>query len=588
MDIKKRIKNEAVFNSLLSENIPAMLAHIIASRVSGNPKSFDADDIFSPAISKIAPPTLFADIHCATDRVVDAVKNKETIAIISDYDCDGITSHAIIFEAVTKFFGINKKLVQSYIGNRITDGYGLTKNIAGSILRAKKLPGVAITADCGISDDETIHELKTAGIDVIITDHHAIPRTGIPTSAYAVINPQRKDCPYPDKDIAGCMVAWLFMHYINRCLVDAGIAGGISFPISSLLDFAALGTVSDAVSLLSKTNRAVVVKGLEIINRFDRPCWKAIKQLLSKNGDGFNSQDLGFQVAPRINARSRMSDPVAALDFLLSGNIPEADNHLHILDTDNQNRKTIESKMLAIAIDHLDNTLDPEAKSIVIGSNDFHIGVQGIVASRLVDKYGLPAIVLSPVQGKKDLLSGSARTVGDIHLFNALQYVETKYPDVLIQYGGHKAAAGMKLHKSKVPLFRKAFDEAVNNQVEADAVLSPVLFVDGHLKPKNITIDTAKELTKLEPFGQGFEEPVFIGEFKVLSVKTIGADKTHLSLKLLDSQGSEHKGVWFRALESPEDALPVKDDDMIKCAYRLSVNSFMGVNSVQLIVSCCF
>ncbi len=269
----------------------------------------------------------------------------EHIGILTDYDVDGITSHVVIRRTLNELFGIPENRLHSLIGHRIHDGYGISLPLVERTLSLSPRPSLVITADCGSSDEPRIARLSEAGIDVVVSDHHALPTEGPPASAFATVNPTRDDCTYPDPTIAGCMVAWLVMSLTRSVLIEWGVLEPATPKLSPWLSYVALGTVADCVSLGgSVANRAVVAHGLTLINRMEAACWRTMAQRLGADSVPFDAETLAFQMGPRINARSRLDDPYAALHFMLAVDDATAAGHLETLDQDNQSRKSIEPR----------------------------------------------------------------------------------------------------------------------------------------------------------------------------------------------------------------------------------------------------
>ncbi|MCK5663452.1 MAG: single-stranded-DNA-specific exonuclease RecJ, partial [Thiotrichaceae bacterium] len=528
-------------------SLSALQLKIVAHRISAEQANKAFEKIIAPSLSSIAPPSLLKEADSAVQRISQAISQGEIIALLTDYDVDGITSHAILYHALRDFFSVKKDNIQHLIGHRIDDGYGISQGLVDRILGDQKaLPNLIITADCGSSDEEQIARLKEQGIDVIVTDHHAIPEEGIPPSAFATINPTREDCPYPDSTIAGCMVSWLLMSHLRNHLIAHNVLAKDSPKLSTLLDFVSLGTVADAVSLRTPVNRAVVKVGLQVMNQLQRPCWQAIKQLLERDFQVFTAEDLGFQIGPRINARSRMSDPYMALHYLCAPTVQKSMQYLQELDKDNQTRKDTEKDMLAIAFSLAKEQLNNQHWSLVVYHQEFHAGVQGIVASRLMEKFGRPVIVLSPTHDSKKL-TGSARTINRVNIREAIEQAAKIEPETVLSFGGHKGAAGLKLDSRKIEAFTIAFDQAVEQQLNApDIDLRPIIYTDGELAEEELSYETIAELRYLEPFGREFEVPVFEGDFEVQSIKAIGADGTHLMLDLA-TESHSFRAVWFKA-----------------------------------------
>ena len=562
-----------------THDLSPLQAKILSHRVSGEQ---ELEKVALASLKDIAAPGLLKDSDKAVERIAQAVIDSETIALLTDYDVDGITSHAILWHALRDYFDVGEEKIQHLIGHRIADGYGISPGLVERILEDKNnLPDIIITADCGSSDELQIARLKEQGIVVIVTDHHAIPQEGIPESAFATINPTRADCSYPDSTIAGCMVSWLLMSHLRNELINKGQLAKEAPKLSGLLDFVSLGTVADAVSLLTPVNRAVVTVGLKVMNQLQRPCWQAMKQLLERDFQVFTAEDLGFQIGPRINARSRMSDPYMALHYLCAATLVQSAQYLQELDKDNQSRKETEKDMLEIAYALAKEQLDSLHWSLVIYDKAFHAGVQGIVASRLMEKFGRPVIVLSPTN-EPEKLTGSARTIDRVHIRDAIETVAQSQPDMVLGFGGHKGAAGLKLDSSRIEEFSAAFDKAVEQQLNTDDTdLRPVIYTDGELAEDELSYETIAELKFLEPYGREFEAPVFEGDFEVQSMRSIGADGTHLMIQLATEVHS-FKAVWFRALEKKGDPLPFVEGQFIHAVYQLKENYYRGNFSIQL------
>ncbi|MEZ5581813.1 MAG: DHHA1 domain-containing protein [Candidatus Competibacteraceae bacterium] len=396
-----------------------------------------------------------------------------------------------------------------------------------------------------------------------------------------MINPLRADCRYPDTTVAGCMIAWLLMSRVRNRLIENGQLPADAPKLAKELDYVSLGTVADCVSIGTPINRAVVNVGLSQINTLARPCWQAMQTLLNRNGQPFCAEDLAFQIGPRINARSRMADPYAALHFLLAGDHEDAFRYLEVLDCDNQDRKFIERDMTETAKRRAASLVEQGYSSLVIYLPEGHPGVQGIVASRLVEAFGRPAIVLcdshEPTQ-----LTGSARGITELHLRDALQGIVDVHPNLLIKFGGHKHAAGLAIERALLGTFQTAFEQAVRAQLGARKLM-PVIWTDGELPAESFSLETLTELDRLQPFGREFEVPIFEGHFKVAEVRAVGAEPIHLSLQLRTFD-AVFSAIWFRALEAAGAPLPFAPGDTIHCAYQLNGNTFRGRTKLQLIV----
>ena len=343
----------------------------------------------------------------------------------------------------------------------------------------------------------------------------------------------------------------------------------------------ALGTVADCVSLgASPANRAVVSHGLTLINRMEAACWRAMKVRLGEDSVPFSAETLAFQMGPRINARSRLDDPYAALHYMLAADDATALRHLQTLDEDNESRKAIERDMAEEARALALPQLEAGVPVLVVYLEGGHPGVQGIVASRLVQAFGRPALVLTPA-AERGMLTGSGRSIDALHLRDALQRAFELAPDALPRFGGHRGAAGVGVPVDQLETFRKALHQAVEEQLKG-IELFPHLFTDGALQPGQFQLATLQELEALGPYGREFDAPLFEGEFLIESLRPVGADGTHLSLTLSVGAASL-RAIWFRALTPGE--LPAFGlGETLRCAYRLSRNRWRGQESLQLLI----
>lgn len=574
-----RTLNPLVLQQAEQMGLHPLLAKILAGRITG--ESVNLPGIVQPALKHIPRPALLKDCEKAAARLAQAVVNGERIGLLTDYDVDGITSHVVLYRALTELFRVPADHIHSLIGHRINDGYGVSAGLIARILEQEVLPQVIITADCGSSDEPRLALLKQAGIDVIVTDHHALPEAGPPASAYAVVNPTQSDCAYPDATIAGCMVSWLVMAQLREQLIQQGWLAADIPKLGFLLSYVALGTVADCVSLGdSAVNRAVVHSGLSLINRFDLPCWRTIRTLLRKEGELFDAGTLGFQLGPRINARGRLDDPYAALHYMLATTDQQAEHYLAILDQDNEDRKAIEQQMVQDAWQQVQPLLTEDYQGLAVFLEEGHAGVQGIVASRITQRTGKPSIVLCPALNPEHL-SGSARSVEGLHIRDLLQQLHDEQPQLLVKFGGHKGAAGLTLNRALWSEFTAAFNRVVQQEL-AQRRLQPVIRIDDSLPPDQMTEGTWQRLQQLEPFGREFEQPCFSGVFLAEQLRPVGADQSHLQL-LLSAGSQSFKGIWFKALAGGQQP-DFTEGDQIEVAYQLSINEFRGRRSVQLMV----
>ena len=577
--ILPRPRDAALYARAQREGLSELQARILAGRLKGF--TGELAPLVSPSLRHLAHPERLADGRRAAERIARAVVDGEHIGILTDYDVDGITSHVVIRRTLVELFGVPEAKLHSLIGHRIHDGYGISLPLVERTLALTPRPSLVITADCGSSDEPRIARLAAEGIDVVVSDHHALPVEGPPPSAHACVNPTREDCDYPDPTIAGCMVAWLTMSLARSVLIEWGVLPEATPKLSPWLSYVALGTVADCVSLGgSPANRAVVTHGLALINRMEAACWRAMAERLGADSVPFDAETLGFQMGPRINARSRLDDPYAALHFMLAADDATAARHLETLDQDNQSRKAIEADMAEEARALALPALAADEPAVVVFLESGHPGVQGIVASRLVQAYGRPALVLTPAAAP-GMLTGSGRSIEGLHLRDALQRTFELVPEALPRFGGHRGAAGVGVPVDRLEAFKAAFLKAVREQL-GEAELYPTILTDGELAPHQLGLATLDELQALGPYGREFEAPLFQGEFLVERLRPVGADGTHLMLELSSGPASL-KAIWFRAL-TPGEMPAFGVGDRLRCAFKLNRNRWRGRESLQLMV----
>lgn len=574
-----RPRDEGVYRRAQAAGLSELQARVLAGRL--NAYAGDIAPLVDPSLRYLTHPERLQDARRAAERIAQAVAEGEHIGILTDYDVDGITSHVVILRTLNELFGVPLHKLHSLIGHRIFDGYGISLPLVERTLALSPRPSLVITADCGSSDEPRIARLREAGLDVVVTDHHALPASGPPASAYATVNPTRTDCDYPDPTIAGCMVAWLTMSLTRSVLIEQGVASPSTPKLSPWLSYVALGTVADCVSLGgSPANRAVVSHGLTLINRMEAACWRVMAERLGTDSVPFDAETLAFQMGPRINARSRLDDPYAALHFMLAADDATARRHLEVLDTDNQSRKAIESDMVERARSLALEALAEGASAIVVFLEDGHAGVQGIVASRLVQAFGRPALILTPAAAA-GMLTGSGRSIEGLHLRDALQRAHELAPEALPRFGGHRGAAGVGVPRERLTAFRDAFLTAVEEQL-GGRDLFPYVLTDGALEPAQLSLASVDELARLAPYGREFDAPLFEGEFRIEQLRAVGADGNHLMLEL--SMGPvSHRAIWFRAL-TPGEVPAFGPGDRLHCAYKLARNRWKGRESLQLMI----
>jgi single-stranded-DNA-specific exonuclease len=573
----RRPVDNVVYRKAVAAGVPAVAARVLAGR--GLDRGIDIRRFLDAPLSALDPPDSLADIDRAAGRVANAILSGETVAILSDYDVDGIEGNVTLRTALVDLFGHPAEKLRSFVGHRLTEGYGLAAPVADRILADRPRATLLITTDNGSSDEKQIARLKAAGIATIVVDHHELPIEGPPASAFAVINPQRTDCEYPDDSIAGGMVTWLLMCAVRQRLVEAGHLRNSANPLVELLQHTAASTIADCVSLASLNNRAVVRAGLQLINKRPVACWVGVAPMLKE--PVITAETIAFLFAPMINARTRLADGMMALEFLLTTDVERATALARELAAHNEERKAIERKMLEVALVKAEACVAAGRAGIALLLEDGHQGVVGLCSSRIVERFGRPTFVFAPNVREPELITGSGRSIDGVHLRDALQHIADRHPGCQQKYGGHRAACGSRVKRGDFETFAAAFDQAVRAQV-GDRDLGPVRYSDGELAPQEISMATLQSLEILEPTGRGFERASFDGKFAVEDVRPVG-DGTHLRLRL-QYGGRYLSGIWFKARPNAAAPLPLERGASAHLVYGLRANEFRGEARLDLVI----
>ena len=559
----------------LEQGLHPLLARILAAR--SIPHELQPHEVLNIKLSSLAQPYDMADMQKAALRIAKAIINREYIGIETDHDCDGQTSHAVLYYNLSHHFKHPVDKLYSYIGHRLIEGYGLSDSVADRILQDQPLPSLVITADNGSADEPRINRLKTAGIDVIVTDHHEIPSDDYPLSAYACLNPTRQDCNYPDKYIAGCMVAWLLMTAVRQELIARQYLNQNALKLMDSLDFVAVGTVADCVSIgRSKNNRAVVSYGLKLIKKGVRPCWRALKETI--NGE-ITAEDLSFKIAPLLNSDGRLATAFGSVSLLLAATDEEASLWVENLSEQNQQRKAIQQGVTMQGLQQAYVQAQENKFSFCIFLENGHVGVHGISASRIKEYFGRPTAFFALKATDLKLITGSIRGIEGFHVRDALQFVADHAPGLLIAFGGHQGAGGATLLRENFNRFSDLFEQAAKVQLQTES-LGPVIWTDGELPSHWINLETLEAINSLAPFGREFEQPIFQMQAKLLALNPVG-DGTHARV-VLDYDGKVYRGIWFGMRTSDQDPIPVSVRDQVLVAYSLKLNEFRGSRSCEL------
>jgi single-stranded-DNA-specific exonuclease len=576
-EVKERPINHQIQTEALKLGLDPFLSSILARRPIEVLVSLE--EWLYPKLKTLSHPMAMQDMDKAAERVAEAIIQQEHIALETDHDCDGQTSHAVLYWNLVRHFKHPITHVQSYIGHRLIEGYGLSASVAKRILAAKPRPTVVITADNGSSDEPRIALLKMAKIDVIVTDHHEIPADGIPASAYACLNPTRPDCAYPDPCIAGCMVSWLLMNMVRQRLIARGHLPSDAPSLRDTLDFVAVGTIADCVSMAkSHNNRAIVQAGMQQVWAGSRPCWRILGPLLKEKP---SSEDLGFKIGPLLNSDGRLDTAFQSVSFLLAETDEEAKGWLETLQIQNTTRKAIQKGLVQKGMQRAVMLVDEGKWSLCVYLEEGHSGVHGIAASRLKDAFGRPTVFFAPKVGAPECLTGSVRGIVGFHVRQALQAIQDAHPGLLTAFGGHQGAGGLTLLQENLSRFTQAFETAVRAQVTS-ADIGPVIWTDGQLTPSMIQLSFLTQLKGLEPFGREFDAPIFEMPAKFERVQPVG-DGTHVRLVLICAE-YRFKGVWFNCRTQASAPLPVVEGEHYSVIFSLTEHIYREQRGVELLV----
>lgn len=569
-----RIKHRVVPESLPDlPGIAPVLQRIYASRGITDIAQLDK------RMQNLLPFTELTDIDKACQRLEQALLAHQRILVIGDFDADGATSTAV---AVSALKAMGAKHVEYLVPNRFAFGYGLTPGIVG--VAAKWQPDLIITVDNGIASVEGVEAANSAGIDVLITDHH-LPGEQLP-KACAIVNPNQTGDVFNSKSIAGVGVIFYVMVALRRHLVNSGWFVTRSLPepnMAQFLDLVALGTVADVVAL-DQNNRILVNQGLSRIRQgLCRPGIRALIEVAGRDCSRLLESDLGFAVAPRLNAAGRLDDMSLGIECLLCEDDGKARQFAAELNELNQERRLIEADMKQQAMQTVDalmqkmTHLEHLPVALCLMDPTWHQGVIGILAGRLKDKYHRPVIAFSVVNEQE--MKGSARSVPGLNIRDALAAVDKNHPGLMNKFGGHAMAAGLSLAPDRFADFKQAFVEEVACHLDVSQ-LEGVLLTDGPLAPAEINLETARLLQESGPWGQLFPQPCFDNTFDLLDQRIVGQQHLKLTLALPGSSEPIDAIAFFVDLN----AWPNHRAKQVHVAYKLDINVYQGRTRLQLMV----
>jgi len=527
-------------------------------------------------LAKLPSPWLLSGMDVMVGHLLTAIKTRQKISIVADFDADGATSCAVAVKGL-QLLGAGQ--VNFVVPNRFEYGYGLTPEIVALVKQQN--PDVLITVDNGISSIDGVKVAKDLGIKVLITDHH-LPGSELP-AADAIVNPNLPDDKFPSGALAGVGVMFYVLMALRSRLREQGWfeQKQISEPnLAQLLDYVALGTVADVVPLDS-VNRVLVYQGLQRIRSGrGHPGLNALIEVSGRNPQTIVASDLGFALGPRLNAAGRMDDMALGIQCLLTDDPGLAKDIAVQLDELNNDRREVEGQMsreaMALLADM--NVLNEQhlPAGVCLYDANWHQGVIGILASRIKDRVHRPVIAFAPAG--KDEIKGSARSIPGVHIRDVLSDVAAAHPKLLSKFGGHAMAAGMSLKMHDYPAFALAFDEVVKLKL-ADVDLEQKIYSDGELTEAELSLEFAELLQNAATWGQEFPEPVFDGIFDVIQSRIVG--QRHLKLVLRKPTSNLVIDAIAFYVDQPENWLGLRQ---IRAAYRLDINEFRGNRSVQLMV----
>lgn len=523
----------------------------------------------NPSLNQLDTPFKLMNIERAIERLILALERKEMIGIISDHDCDGQSACAVLTWSFLKIFGHPPDRLLTYIGHRTEEGYGVSTKLCERILADTTLPSLIITADCGSSDHTTIKELSTYGIDVIVTDHHTVPEIGVPPEAYTIINPNQPSCPFPDKNIAGCFVAWFVMAAVrNRWQTKHNQK---LRAMTECFDFVAIGTMSDCVSLKTSINNRIVLRfGLKAIREQRRPCWRVLRQTFR---EFVHSDFLVFKLIPLINADGRLFDALNGIKFLLSEDTVTAQELMAGLIQTNHQRRYLQKEQLLLANQLMSEARDHDAPGLIInlGSKGHH-GIHGVTASRLLSQYKKVSILFSE-HHEPGFLSGSARSPDHFSLRELLDTIALRNPHLLKRYGGHHQAAGLCIAHTDFNKFKEEANAFIKEKSLAH--LDDHAFTFDGILPNNVIHDFNFFIQleyALEPFGKDFNRPCFGLYAQLEHRKIMGEDQNHLQL-FLKTESQVIKSLFFFVTE-PEEIIQACEDELCLFIGEFMIEEF--------------
>jgi single-stranded-DNA-specific exonuclease len=524
-------------------------------------RSLTVDDLSdSPDI--LNDPYLMTDMDRVVARILQAIRNGERILVFGDYDVDGVTSTAVLLD----FFDHVSANATFLLPDRFRDGYGMKP--PGVERAIKKGAQLIVTADNGISSFEAVEAANAAGVDVVVIDHHH-PQDRLP-NALALVNPNRSDCTYPFKGLAAVGVAFKVAQALAAELISEVDRRRY---LNSLLDLVALGTVADVAPMIEE-NRLLTRRGMQVLETTERPGLQALKAIAGASNRPVDTTAIGFFLGPRINSAGRLASADLALNLLRSQDRLQAAQLAEELDGLNGERQSLQSDGMAEAERQVENEGLDQHRILVVQGEDWHLGVVGLIAGRLVEKFGRPALVCTNFR-KNGIYTGSARTAGGYNIVEAIFRVS----DLLTEFGGHADAAGFSVPAENYPAFQERLAADAAERL-SDEALIPQLELDVVLKPSEISLNTVETIGKLAPFGAGNESPRFmVNNCRIADARAVGHG-AHLKLSV-DTGADLCDAIWFR---QGERVYELSVGEAVDMAFALDANTWQGRTKVQMMV----
>lgn len=577
MQLIQRRTNDALIRQFIESGIDPIMARLWTSRGVERAKDLALET------KHLLPPTALKGCIEAAQYLLESMQAHKKLLIVADYDCDGATACAVGLlglQELGKPFNIS---VDFLVPNRFTMGYGLTPEVVDMAAKRQPKPDILITVDNGIASIAGVAHAKAMGMEVLVTDHH-LPADEIPDTPY-IVNPNQRGCQFPSKALAGVGVMFYVLLALRKRMREEGIFNAENQPkIEELLDFVALGTVAD-VANLDRNNRILVSAGLKRMRAHRmHPGIAALFTIADRKPEEASTFDLGFGLGPRLNAAGRLADMTLGIRCLTAKSTTEALTLAAELDRMNRDRRHIEAEMKETALDQVAEIEVAHQHGLTLFNASWHQGVIGILASRLKEKYHRPVIIFAPAEETMPdgsaILKGSGRSISGFHLRDALDIISKQFPEMILKFGGHSAAAGLSISHTMLEPFCLAF-EAVAKEILSEDALQRTLMHDGELPPDRISAPLVQNISN-QVWGQGFPEPIFTGRFKVLKQSILKNKHLKLELQAL-SQGTEDfasnpvfAGIWFHHNE----LIPSETG----LAYRLQLDHYLSYPRVQLMI----